>query len=195
MFQCKFCERQLSKSAGLTLHEKACDLNPQKIKGSNQFSHGRTHVVSDETRKKLGDANRRRIWSPEQREKLSKSMRLAAQNNPASYSGSNRGRTKQIIVDGLKLQGRWEVDFYNWCKESNIKVERPQQGFVYQWNGARTYYPDFYLPDLELFIEVKGYEIDRDRAKWAAFPHKLKIIKLAEIKAIRKNCFDLTSLV
>jgi len=40
-----------------------------------------------------------------------------------------------------------------------------------------------------LYIEVKGYETDRDRAKWLQFPKKLRIIKENEILQIRKNCF------
>ena len=38
-------------------------------------------------------------------------------------------------------------------------------------------------------VEVKGYETDRDRAKWLHFPKKLCIIKEKEIKEIRKGCF------
>jgi hypothetical protein len=40
-----------------------------------------------------------------------------------------------------------------------------------------------------LYVEVKGYETDRDRAKWRDFPKKLCIIKEAEIKQIRQGSF------
>jgi hypothetical protein len=191
MFNCKFCNREMVKKNGLTLHEKACSVNPNPNKTINQYHKDPSWKLSDTAREKIIESNKRQVWSIERREKHSNAMRLAVKNNPESYSSSNRGRTKQIIVDGLKLQGQWEVDFYNWCKETDIHVERPTQGFPYEWNGLRTYYPDFYLPELDLFVEVKGYEIDRDRAKWQAFPHSLRIIKLKEIRAIRKNAFSL----
>jgi hypothetical protein len=40
-----------------------------------------------------------------------------------------------------------------------------------------------------MYIEVKGYETDRDRAKWLQFPKNLRIIKETEIKQIRQGCF------
>lgn len=51
--------------------------------------------------------------------------------------------------------------------------------------GDRTYYPDFYLPQDDLFIEVKGYETERDRAKWRDFPLKLKVIRKSDIEKFR----------
>lgn len=37
------------------------------------------------------------------------------------------------------------------------------------------YTPDFYLPDLDLYIEVKGYETDKDRSKWSQFTNNLEV--------------------
>jgi hypothetical protein len=116
-------------------------------------------------------------------------MKKAVLANPESYSSSNRGRTKQIIVDGIKLQGQWEVDFYIWARDSGLAPRRPTEAFKYEWNGERWYHPDFYIPSLGMYVEVKGYETDRDRAKWLTFPKKLRIIKEVEIKQIRKGCF------
>jgi hypothetical protein len=116
-------------------------------------------------------------------------MRRAVVEYPEAYNSGNRGRTRQIIIDNIKLQGQWEVDFYLWAKENGLNPQRPTEGFKYEWNGIRTYYPDFYIPGMDLYIEVKGYETDRDRAKWLQFPKKLRIIKENEILQIRKNCF------
>ena len=72
--------------------------------------------------------------------------------------------------------------------------ERPNKGFNYTWNGNRTYFPDFYLPSLNLYVEVKGYETERDTAKWSQFPKKLFVIKAKEIKEIRKGIFNKATL-
>jgi hypothetical protein len=127
--------------------------------------------------------------SDETKQKLSDSMKRAVLANPESYSSKNRGRTKQIIVDGIKLQGQWEVDFYFWAKAEGLDPKRPTEAFQYEWNGLRWYHPDFYIPSKDLYVEVKGYETDRDRVKWLTFPKKLRIIKEAEIKQIRQGCF------
>ena len=117
-------------------------------------------------------------------------MKKAVQNNPESYSSSNRGRTKQIIIDGIKLQGQWEVDFYTWAKKQGLDPKRPNKAFKYVWNGERWYHPDFYIDSIDTYIEVKGYETERDRAKWSQFPEKLCIIREQQIKQIRKGCFE-----
>ena len=47
--------------------------------------------------------------------------------------------------------------------ENNINwTNKIDEEFYYEWGGkVRRYYPDFYLPDYDFYIEVKGYERDR----------------------------------
>ena len=203
MLNCRHCNRITKNLRSNQQHEIRCKENPNRIKvipsygmlgkkGANQYTYG--GVCSEATKKKLSESttaiNKKRWSDPENKIKQSTAMKLAVANNPDSYTSANRGRTKQIIVDGIKLQGQWEVDFYNWAKEKGLNPTRPSQGFKYQWNGERTYYPDFYIASLDLYVEVKGYETDRDNAKWLQFPEKLRIIKKEEIKQIRKGCFE-----
>ncbi|NDG30463.1 hypothetical protein EB118_10385 [bacterium] len=154
---------------------------------------GIPYILKDETRKKFSDNTKKKNnerWSKEEnKKKQSESMKKAVEKYPESYTSSNRGRTKQIIFDGVKFQGRWELEFYQYCKNNNIIIERSNEYFEYEWNGTRKYFPDFYLPETETYVEVKGYETDRDRAKWNQFPKKLLVIKKKEISDIRKNCF------
>ena len=63
---------------------------------------------------------------------------------------------------------------------------RNKQRFSYVRPDGKvaTYQPDFYVTDWEMFIEVKGYETDLDRAKWSQFPHKLDIWKRDKIQKL-----------
>jgi hypothetical protein len=200
---CCHCSKEVKNARSKQQHEIRCKKNPTAIKvvpsygmlgkkGTNQFAYGA--VVSDNTKKKLSESSKRvneSRWSdPANRLKQSLAMKRAVEEHPESYTSANRGRTKQIIVDGIKLQGQWEVDFYNWAIAQGLSPSRPNIGFAYEWNGSRTYFPDFYINSLDLYVEVKGYETERDRAKWSQFPKKLCIIKAAEIKKIRQGCFD-----
>jgi len=47
--------------------------------------------------------------------------------------------------------------------------------------------PDFYLPDTDEWVEIKGYETEKDRCKWLAFPNTLKIFKQKEIKQMQEQ--------
>jgi hypothetical protein len=180
---CIHCKKMYETKIALSNHVRRCPKNPNRI----------MEVLTETGRAKIKqttiEQNKRQWQDTSTREKHRQSMRRAVENNPESYTSSNRGRTKQIIVDGIKLQGQWEVDFYLWAKENGLDPKRPNKSFTYEWNGTRTYFPDFYIESKDLYVEVKGYETDRDRAKWLHFPEKLRIIKEAEIKQIRQGIF------
>jgi hypothetical protein len=179
---CKFCSKVYDNKIALSNHVTRCVLNPDRV----------IQIMTKEGKEKVRASNlimNQRWADPAIRKKHSIAMKQAVDKNPESYTSSNRGRTKQIIVDGIKFQGQWEVDFYLWAKENGLEPRRPSKSFTYEWNGTRTYFPDFYIESKDLYVEVKGYETDRDRAKWLTFPKKLRIIKEAEIKQIREGTF------
>jgi predicted nuclease of restriction endonuclease-like RecB superfamily len=72
--------------------------------------------------------------------------------------------------DGRKvsMDSTWEVamaqrlDELNitWVRDSTLKLE-----YVTRGRRTRKYIPDFYLPDHDLYIEVKGYWTDAARHK------------------------------
>jgi YHS domain-containing protein len=163
-------------------------------KGGNQFTKAKQlglppPVVTEETRKKISVHSKAIVWDEQRKKNHSEAMKRAVQENPESYTSSNRGRTKQIEYDGIKFQGQWELDFYKWAKDQGLDPKRPNRSFKYEWKGERYYHPDFYIESQNAYIEVKGYETDRDRAKWDQFPEKLVIIKEQQIKEIRNNVF------
>jgi hypothetical protein len=211
MLVCKFCNKICKNLNSQRNHERLCKENPNRQiqkpksevwkkamknkKGANQYTKALNlklpkPQISDETRKKLSESSKKQIWSEDRRKIHSDIMKKVVEKNPDSYSSSNRGRTKQIIFDGIKFQGKWELEFYQYCKKNNIQIERSNEWFEYEWNGTRKYFPDFYLKQYELYVEVKGYETERDRAKWNFFPKKLKIIKKQDILLIRKGLWD-----
>jgi len=180
---CEFCGKMHTTKSALNNHRTRCPSNPNR----------RVQTMSEEGKKKSRIANEeknKRVWNdPEFRKRHQDAMKRAVEHHPESYTSSNRGRTKQIEYDGIKFQGQWELDFYKWAKDQGLAPIRPEKGFPYVWNGERTYFPDFYIAAIDSYIEVKGYETERDRAKWDQFPEKLHIIKEQQIKEIRNGSF------
>ena len=89
-----------------------------------------------------------------------------------------------------------EVTFYEWCLKYNIVVEDNLKYFPYIPNEKEHLYnPDFYLPDYNIYVEVKGYYDDKDLAKWKYFTEKLYVLKAAEIDAINKDKFTLEEII
>jgi len=74
-----------------------------------------------------------------------------------------------------------------WLDSFKIVWIRKIGGIKYLWNGKeKTYFTDFYLPTLNLFVEVTGYQTDRDKCKWAMVPN-LVLIKKREIDLIQQG--------
>ncbi len=202
MLLCVHCKKEVKNQNSQRQHEIRCKSNPNAIivkssygmlgkigkRGINHHGYGITR--SKETKAKISEASKKQIWSEERRRKHSESMKLAVTSYPNSYTSSNRGRTKQIEKHGIKFQGKWELEFYEWCLGNSILITRCDEWFSYEFDGIRKYNPDFYLPNLDLYVEVKGYQTSKDDAKWNQFPKKLCIIKLDEIKKIRHNSFS-----
>ena len=179
---CEYCAKIYVSRSGLNNHQGRCPKNPNR---KLQIVTAAGKIRSAEARKERQEQGRNWWQQPELIEKFSATMKRAVKNNPDSYTSSNRGRTKQIIVDGIKLQGGWEVIFYNYATAQGLNPERPIESFPYEWNGTRRYFPDFYIPSLDIYVEVKGFETDRDHEKWSQFPKKLCIIKKDEIAQIK----------
>jgi hypothetical protein len=210
LMNCRYCNDE-KNIYGLKNHERYCKLNPDRKdydssrnpmkgrKGSNQYikakKEGREKPLrSEESYKKQALSMSLVKWSDSRRKKHSDRMKEAVKSNPSSYSSSNvSGRTKTIEYNGFKLKGTWEYEVAKYLDENYIKwtniIETP---FEYEWEGEiHLYFPDFYLTDYDLYLEVKGYERDRDREKWKVLDN-LIIIKKKEIEEIKKRLYRLS---
>ena len=134
--------------------------------------------ITEAGRQKIREANANRDWTEAKRQNHSNSMIKAVEENPDSYTKNNvSGRVKIVEHNGQKLKGSWEVKVAEWLDSQNVTYKVEHKGFDYVYeNITRQYYPDFYLPDLDVYIEVKGWKRDKDVAKWSQFPDKLVII-------------------
>ena len=206
--ECSHCGKLAKNLNSLRQHEIRCKLNPNKIKvigmkgeknpnwgkkGNNHFTVAVKNglekpLISEETRSKMGNANRNKVWTQEEKNKHSIAMSNAVKNHPLSYSANNVcGRTKRMEYNGTNLTGSWELLFAKWLDLNSIKwTNKIKGGFEYEWNNSiHMYYPDFYLTELDLYVEVKGYERERDKHKWSRVKN-LKVFKKKEIDKIKR---------
>lgn len=69
----------------------------------------------------------------------------------------------------VNVQGTWELKYSQYLNEKNINWIRSRKiNLRYKYHKEdilRTYYPDFYLPDYNAYIEIKGYFSDNDKIK------------------------------
>lgn len=59
---------------------------------------------------------------------------------------------------GYYCASSYELIFLVYCLDHNINIERNKFTFSYIWeNSEHIYIPDFYLPDIDLIVECKGF--------------------------------------
>lgn len=219
-YSCPFCQKEYTKAGISTHiwlnhdsnYEKRASniiLYNLKVKegllkkpNSNQFikakNEGYEIFVSEETKKKISTASKKQIWDDERRKKLSDIMLQVVEKYPESYSAKNvSGRTKKIKTfdsfgNEVILNGNWEILVSEYLNICNIKwTNIINEIFRYKFeNKQRRYFPDFYLPEYNIYIEVKGYVRERDLEKWKVVKN-LIVLKKGEIKDIKNNNFSI----
>jgi hypothetical protein len=72
-----------------------------------------------------------------------------------SWNNPNFGYTKNksCYYKEIRMRSSWEKKFAELCDENNIKFEYEPKWFKL-WTGRR-YLPDFYLPEKDLWIEIR----------------------------------------
>lgn len=165
---CKHCKEKFKdlKVGEKIGHSKFCESNPRqkinlesmkkarvnRIETSNQYmkakKNGLTLSQSDETKAKISNSNLGRKLSDSARDKISKKALL---------STHRRLRKNPITYNGVLLDSTWEVelairlDFLNiyWIRPDPIKWKD-------DFGKIHNYFPDFYLPDLDLYLDPKN---------------------------------------
>lgn len=114
----------------------------------------------------------------EKKRKISESIKLRY----ASGWEPTCGRCKKYdyespIAGKIKVDGTWELKVAKHLDELNVHWIRNKKRFDYiKPDGSKsTYQPDFYVKDWDIYLEIKGYETELDRAKWKQFPEKLQV--------------------
>ncbi len=67
----------------------------------------------------------------------------------------------------MKLQGTWEVAFARWMDTNRIdyKAHRGRIPFIGSDGTEHSYYPDFYIPQSRMYVDVKGAFWDSEQAE------------------------------
>jgi len=146
------------------------------------------------TRKNNGKLNTWNLLTEEQKIKHREKQSLAINNRYKNGWMPKAGRCKKIQYERLDkkvvfLDGFWELLTSIYFDYMEFNWERNTTRFEYfnEIKQRKAYYtPDFYLPDTNEYIEVKGYEDELAKCKKRQFTGILKMIKLDEIKNIEE---------
>jgi hypothetical protein len=173
------CGREFTKSQSLNAHFSHCKIHRDGIPPVDRFKDKRGWSKGlkkeDDDRilkisKKFSDNIKNGLTKPpfknknhtrDTRKKMSITRsNMCIDNNMHCkfYEISNGDRI-------FKVQGTYEREFGNFLNEKSIKWDRIR----IPYDETRHYTPDFYLRDLGIYVEVRGWLMKRDINKYRKF--------------------------
>lgn len=193
-YQCPECKEIYCKQ-GIGSHywrnhtEEGKEHSPSD--GREAWNRGLTKEIDNRV-KKYGETFTRRVEqgkidtskfggtnSEETAEKIRSTVKEKVKNNNwhNSVSKTQRYEYKDVILDSS-----WELAYAKWLDENNKQWERVDENFEYEFRGEiKNYTPDFYLPNPDKYIEIKGLVREKDKAKWRDFSEDLQVLKEKEL--------------
>lgn len=155
---CQYCGKECKNSNSLKNHERLCKLNPNReisnwvnynndknAKHSNRYikakEEGKKIIISEETRKKCGEAFKGKHHSDETKQKISESYKKYLKENPnkigwiinhsSKKSYPEQYFEKLFINEGIPLKyhkqiDRYELDFYNEELKKYVEIDGEQ---------------------------------------------------------------------
>lgn len=200
MFQCKFCGKECKSARSVRSHQPLCKSNPDgkspsewatgNRKGKPSWNKGLVgddrckHSIESKQKMSAKMAERPPEWHKENGLRISKTIQRKVEEGSWHTS---LARHMHIDYKGNDMHGTWEVKFAMYLDSQSIEWVRNKETFLYLFEGKiRRYTPDFFLPETEEFVEIKGYSTEKDKAKWSQFPSdkKLRILMKDELREL-----------
>lgn len=88
-------------------------------------------------------------------------------NNPRFGKIANHGKGKKY--KGIYMRSSWEIAYAKYLDKQGTKWQYEPKTFDL---GNSTYTPDFYLPDSDTYVEIKGWWRDDAKKKFKMFQKK-----------------------
>lgn len=95
--------------------------------------------------------------------------------------------SKKFNYKGVHLQSSWELEVAQDLDNNTIKWVRPKHGFEWLDRNriVRKYYPDFYLPDYNVYLDPKNKFLrkkDAYKISYCRKKYKIQILILTEFQ-------------
>lgn len=197
-----FCSKECSNKRTNRIENERKPRSEETKKKISESNKGK--IISSEAKEKLKIKGKKRLednrengvltpfdkewWTDERKKEQSLKMKKIVQDNPESYSSKNVcGRSKNYKYNGFILNGKWELEFAKYLNFYNLKWYKVSKSFDYFWEGEiHQYFPDFYIEEYDLYIEIKGYKTEKDEYKWCYFTNNLNVLFKNDIDEIKK---------
>lgn len=150
-------------------------------------------------------------WSNEEaRENLKRVMREYCAIHPPTHNGGKQIAAKTINGEDIVFKSSFEFRFAEYLNSKKIVWEYEKQSFpltvqriaenvILDETYETSYWPDFYIKEFDLWIEIKGYFYLTGKLKWEEFCRKYPGNKILlfenDIKNLEENSITLKEMI
>ena len=173
-FICKFCGKTCKNANSLRNHERLCNLNPNHQespwtkfnkghapwnKGLTKDTDARVKLSAEHVSKAMRESEANKydhaaIWTEERRKEQSERKKKLYSEHPEKHPN------RKLAGNRVKMTYPEQLTF-DWLNEHSIQNEHNYRFVTDKFNR----YVDFYLPTLNVFIEVDGEHWHKDMQK------------------------------
>jgi hypothetical protein len=135
------------------------------------------------TAKRPGKCTGCGVWRPDSESEIRRRRKLSqvAKERQLGRYRRGSGRGKKGWYREFWCDSSYELAFVVHNLDHGIAIKRNWTAFPYLYQDrVRRWLPDFVLADGS-YVEIKGYETDQARAKFAAFQRPLRVLRQADL--------------
>jgi hypothetical protein len=207
---CVFCSKQIKSVSSYRQHYVRCKDNPNKIEckpgmgmlGKTGWNKGLTKETDERVR--INSENAAKVMRKQYAEGIRKIKPMSKENrrklSERQSLFNTGGKSKWYSVAGQKVQGTYEKKFAESLEEQNIRWEKIKtNNHIFSYisdNKEKTYAPDFWLPELSVYVEIKGYWWGDDENKMRTvknFHQDKNVIIIYGKEKLNYICEDITN--
>jgi hypothetical protein len=109
--------------------------------------------------------------------------KLVSINSSSNPNCGGETNYKRYIYNDILMDSSWEVDLAKWLDSQNIKWIRDKKVY-FTWKDStgktKRYHPDFYLTDLDIYLDPKNkFLMEKDKEKLDFVRKEYKVTILA----------------
>lgn len=157
----------------------------------------REAMKNPEISKAIANSNKNRVYSKENRERKSEVARKLWENKGYAEKCNNSIYGTKSHYKGIMFMSKVEMKYAEKLDELNIEYETQPGPFKYKSskdNKLHNYYPDFYLPKEDLYLEIK-YLKDLNDTRVIDKLNGMKSLGLKCILLDKKNLNNLDAVI
>lgn len=163
---CSFCGKTFSSKRGTSRHEYSCKNNPNSSKVPPAWNKGKTKETDyrvAKNGKSISEAYRTGLVDSAYRSTKEYKTKMSEIAKERGFGGfqPNAGRGKReykqnIYGEEFLLRSSYEVKVADWLNLNHILWVIPKPIWYVLDGVKKRYYPDFYIPSFDLYIETKN---------------------------------------